>query len=116
MLKYQTKTHHLLRTLYFVSVLLCVGYNLCALHSLPDEDTAASFMMQPFDLKALMKHIIDDARERNNIDELPHSFIACYEALEKNDPLIQSAYVVQIVPFILNILAPEMMERTISYS
>lgn len=80
------------------------------------EEMAVSELMQPFDLKAVMKAIIVDAVQKNIFEQLPSGFIACYEALEQGSPVLHCADLLEAFPIILGALVPEMVERTISYN
>lgn len=85
--------------------------NCCALDSYDIEQMVASEMMQPFDLKIVMKAIIDDALQKNMLRQLPQGFLAFYEALEQGSSVIQYADLIQALPVIFTAIMPEMMQR-----
>ncbi len=91
-------------------VLLCFVLSCRALDSCDSEHMVASEMMQPFDLKIVMKAIIDDALQKNMLAQLPQGFLAFYKALEQGS-VIQYADLMQALPVIFTAIIPEFMQR-----
>ncbi len=103
------------RNAFFCMAILLHVMNGCfALDSYDCEEMVASEVTQPFDLKAVMKAIIDDALEKNTFAQLPLGFIAFYEALACGSSVIQYADLMQALPIIFIAVMPEMMERMLS--
>ena len=111
-MKKQLKNHIFLMLLYMTLFMTMMSCFCVTSDELLQE--VAPAMLQPFDLKIVMKAIMDDAYQRNIVDQLPQGFIACYQALEHGDEMLSCDDLAQALSVVFAALMPEMMERTVS--